>query len=85
MREFIAAARGSEHVIGRDVSAAIEDQLVGTRQREDDNKASENDFHRWLTTARLTALSMGETDLNMRHWSKVMDSERIVNARLRAC
>ena len=53
---------------------------------EGNDKAKEKDLHRWLTMTRLTALSMGETDMNAEHWKKVLECERAVSKRTcRAC
>jgi hypothetical protein len=86
MREFVAAARLSNHTISRESSEYIEREMVAAQQREGNDKAKEKDLHRWLTMTRLTALSMGETDMNAEHWKKVLECERAVSKRTcRAC
>lgn len=83
MRAFIACARGSEHSIGKEASAELEAAMVAARQGTE--KATQEQFHRWLTMARLWALSGGETDLNIRHWRHVMECQRKVDERARVC
>ena len=55
--------------------------MVAARQGE--RKATELEFHRWLTIARLCALSSGETDLTVKHWKHAMECERKAEERLR--
>ena len=83
MRTFLACARGSDHTIGKDASADIEAAMVAARQGEE--KATQEQFHRWLTMARLWALSSGVTDLTIQHWRHVMECQRKVDERLRTC
>lgn len=44
-----------------------------------------DDLHRWLTVARLTALSLGEETVTESHWSHVKDLEAQVAQRADGC
>ena len=81
MRAFVARAWGSDHSIGDEASSEIESAMVAARQGE--RKATELEFHRWLTIARLCALSSGETELTVKHWKHAMECERKTEERLR--
>jgi len=83
LRTFVACARGCDHSIGKAASADIEAAMVAARQGEE--KATQEQFHRWLTMARLHALSGGQTHLTIHHWRHVMECERKVEDRLRVC
>ena len=83
MREFLARARGSEHTIDASSSAEIESAMVAARSG--DVKITQETFHRWLTMARLAALSGGETELTLKHWNRAMECERTVEERMRVC
>ena len=81
MRRFVARAWGSDHSISEKAGKEIESEMVAARQGE--RKATELEFHRWLTIARLCALSSGETDLTVKHWKHAMECERKAEERLR--
>ena len=81
MRRFMARAWGSDHSISEKAGKEIESEMVAARQGE--RKATELEFHRWLTIARLCALSSGETDLTVKHWKHAMECERKTEERLR--
>ena len=81
MRRFVARAWGSDHSISEKAGKEIESEMVAARQGE--RKATELEFHRWLTIARLCALSSGETDLTVKHWKHAMECERKTEERLR--
>jgi hypothetical protein len=83
MREFVARARGSDHSIDAASSAEIESAMVAARSG--DEKITQETFHRWLTMARLAALSGGETELTIKHWNRAMECERTVEERMRVC
>jgi hypothetical protein len=55
MRAFIACVRGSDHTIGKEASADIEAAMVAARQGEE--KATQEQFHRWLTMVGLYKLN----------------------------
>ena len=81
MRRFVARAWGSDHSISEKAGKEIESEMVAARHGE--RKATEQEFHRWLTIARLCALSSGETDLTVKHWKHAMECERKTEERLR--
>ena len=101
MRRFVARARASEHSIGEAASKDIEAAMVAARRSAgggaknaggrgpaaalEEAGATQETFHRWLTMARLAAISAGETDLTLAHWNRAMELERVVEERLRVC
>jgi|TARA_B110000967_G_scaffold160242_1_gene166073 hypothetical protein len=84
MRLFLARARNSEHRISKQAGADIEKAMVCARS-SDPNEVTQEKFHRWLTMARLNALSVGETDLGVKHWNAALECERVAAERARVC
>tara|TARA_B110000977_G_scaffold197818_1_gene281308 strand:- start:14763 stop:16925 length:2163 start_codon:yes stop_codon:yes gene_type:complete len=85
MRAFLASARSSEHQISKQAGQDIEKAMVAARAKDNSNEVTQEKFHRWLTMARLVALSTGETDLTVDHWNRAMECERIAQERARVC
>ena len=63
--------------MGADMSAEIEDELVQERKRRPCTGV--DDFHRWLTTARLLAVSHGRYEIDRQIWQRArdLDSRRL--------
>ena len=61
----------------------MEEDLVAARGR--DPSLRQEDFHRWLTLARLTAASCGATELGEAHWARARELEHSVAERVRVC
>ncbi|GAQ93090.1 hypothetical protein KFL_012920010 [Klebsormidium nitens] len=81
LRRYLGLARQLEHTIGEATTKAIEDDLVAARKG--DPSLTSQDFHRWLTLARLTSVSYGESSLSMSRWESVREMERLRLDRLR--
>ncbi|CAN0154298.1 unnamed protein product, partial [Discosporangium mesarthrocarpum] len=62
-------------------SGLAEEDFV--KARREGNCVTEEDFHRWLTIARLTALSLGDIAVEERHWIHMKGMEAQVKDRLR--
>ncbi|EGG15486.1 UPF0557 family protein [Cavenderia fasciculata] len=60
------------------VTKAIEDDFVGTRQRDPDTP--QEIFHYWLTLARILAISFGEKSISLERWNymKQLELKRII-------
>ena len=83
MRAFLARAKSSDHTISKASGSDIERAMVAARAA--DQSVTQENFHRWLTMARLTALSCGETELQIKHWDRATECERIARERARVC
>lgn len=74
VRRYLSAVRGLDLKIGGDVSRLIEGDLAGARQK--DARVGEETFHKWLTVARLMAVSWGEGELTGERWKGAMEMEK---------
>jgi hypothetical protein len=74
VRRYLSAVRGLDLKIDGDVSQFIEGDLAGARQK--DARVGEETFHKWLTVARLMAVSWGEGELTGERWRAAMEMEK---------
>jgi hypothetical protein len=81
-RAYLGAARGLHYSLPPAVSSSVEDDLVAARKA--DRSLTQDDLSRWLTLARLAALSFGESALTMERWAYVRALEEARVARTNA-
>jgi len=74
IRRYLSAVRRLDLKIGGEVSQLIEGDLAGARQK--DARVGEETFHKWLTVARLMAVSWGEEELTGERWRAAMEMEK---------
>ena len=82
LRAYLAAARHAPHAIEADVAAHVEADLVASRAA--DASLGQEDFHRWLTLARLLATSAGEQALSTATWTRARQLEAAAVQRRRS-
>lgn len=80
-RRYIMKAREMDHSLDESTQKIVENDLVAARQ--EDRTLAPDVFHRWLTMARLMAVSYLEPTLKLERWRKVRDLEHQCAARLR--
>ncbi|CAK9260337.1 unnamed protein product [Sphagnum jensenii] len=82
-RLYLTMARDMEHTLQPSILKTVEDDLVAARQ--EDRTLGPETFHRWLTMARLMAVSYMEPTLLPERWRMVRDLEFRCAERLRCC
>ncbi|CAM9603697.1 unnamed protein product [Hapterophycus canaliculatus] len=80
LRVYVEATRRTELSLDEESSALAEDDFVKARQQG--QAVTGEDFHRMLTIARLTALSLGDSKMTAAHWSHMKDLEARVAERV---
>ncbi|CAN0471839.1 unnamed protein product [Ectocarpus sp. 12 AP-2014] len=80
LRVYLEATRRTELSLDDKSSALAEEDFVQARQQG--QAVTGEDFHRMLTIARLTALSVGDEAMTASHWSHMKDLEARVAARV---
>ncbi|CAN0220229.1 unnamed protein product, partial [Ectocarpus fasciculatus] len=80
LRVYLEATRRTELSLDEKSSALAEEDFVKARQQG--LAITGEDFHRMLTVARLTALSLGDEAMTASHWSHMKDLEARVAARV---
>ena len=80
-RRYLACVRGLPFILSPQASEAVQSDWMAARRAQADKPATspgrvkEEDLHRWLTLARLAALSFGETALSPERWAWVKGLE----------
>ncbi|CAM9320213.1 unnamed protein product [Scytosiphon promiscuus] len=80
LRVYVEATRRTELSLDEESSALAEEDFVKARQNG--QAITGEDFHRMLTIARLTALSLGDSKMTTVHWSYMKDLEARVAGRV---
>ena len=79
-RAYLACARAGAYRMGDAAAAWVEAELVAARAA--DGAVNAEAMHRWLETARLLALSHGESELSRARWeeARALDAARVARA-----
>jgi hypothetical protein len=80
-RQYITKARELQHSLDESMQKTVENDLVAARQ--EDRTLGPEIFHRWLTMARLMAVSYMEPTLKPERWRMVRELEHRCAERLR--
>ncbi|CAM9467324.1 unnamed protein product [Pylaiella littoralis] len=80
LRVYVQATRRTELSLDEASSALAEEDFVKARQQR--QAITGEDFHRMLTIARLTALSLGDGTMTAEHWSHMKNLEASVSGRI---
>eukprot|EP00903_Cladosiphon_okamuranus_P010696 g10109.t1 len=80
LRVYVEATRRTELSLDEASSALAEEDFVKARQQG--QAVTGEDFHRMLTIARLTALSLGDEAITAVHWNHMKDLEARVAGRV---
>jgi hypothetical protein len=81
-RALVSEARSPkcEFEVPEDVATSIQQDFVSARQADDG--VTQEDFHVWMTLARMLCQTHGESVLSMSRWGQIRDMERQRVARL---
>ncbi|CAM9943365.1 unnamed protein product, partial [Choristocarpus tenellus] len=79
LRVYVGATRHMSMSLDGKSSGMAEEDFVKARQQGQGVTAE--DFHRWITLAQLTALSLGDTTMTEDHWAHMKTMEGQVKAR----
>eukprot|EP00752_Nemacystus_decipiens_P010697 g9526.t2 len=80
LRIYVEATRRTDLSLDEASSALAEEDFVKARQQG--QAVTGEDFHRMLTIARLTALSLGDETMTAAHWNHMKELEARVAARV---
>jgi len=79
-RLYIAAFRMNDYFVDEQVSKIVQETFVSMRKA--DPNVTQEDFHLWLTLARLVSISFGEPQLTPDKWKYVLALEQSRRSRL---
>ena len=72
-RQWWAGVRLLDVRMGPDLISTAENAFVAARQAN--SKLDQSDFSRWLTLARLLAVSTGSSEVLPQHWRRMQEIE----------
>jgi len=81
-RFYIAFIRSFDFELSEELTKIVQEDFV--RIRKQNASVTQEDFHLWLTLARLISLSFGENSLTQERWEYVTSLEKARTARLQS-